>query len=223
MQRYSFSTKCVTSVDIYQNKRLQNHNFISYFYKNVELTIMNEELKQIGLRLKGLRDALELSQEEFAISCDIALDDYIAYEAGTKDFSINTLKQIANKYNIDLNTLLFDDESRMTSYSLTRKEKGLAIERVKGYQYQALASGFTNRKADIFVVTVPPKEENEPLSLSSHTGQEFNLVIKGRLLIQINGKDLILERGDSLYFDPKLKHGMKALDGKPAKFLAVIV
>ena len=184
---------------------------------------MNEELKQIGLRLKGLRDALELSVEDFAASCDIPLGDYIAYEAGTKDFSINTLKHIANTYNLDLNTLLFDEESRMNSYSLTRREKGLAIERVKGYQYQALASGFANRKADVFVVTVPPKEENTPLSLSSHNGQEFNLVIKGRLLIQINGKDLILERGDSLYFDPKLKHGMKALDGKPAKFLAVIV
>lgn len=184
---------------------------------------MNEELKQIGLRIKGLREALELSQEEFATSCDISLEDFISYEEGSKDLSINTLKHIANTYNIDLNTLLFDEESRMSSYSITRKEKGLAIERVKGYQYQALANGFANRKADIFVVTVPPKEDNIPISLSTHNGQEFNLVIKGRLLIQISGKDLILEKGDSLYFDPKLKHGMKALDGKPAKFLAVIV
>lgn len=184
---------------------------------------MNEELKQIGLRIKGLREALELSQEEFAQSCGISIKDFKEYEQGFKDFSINTLKCIANSHNIDLNTLLFDEESRMSSYSLTRKEKGLAMERVKGYQYQALASGFANRKADIFVVTVPPKEEDVPLSLSSHNGQEFNLVIKGRLLIQINGKDLILEKGDSLYFNPKLKHGMRALDGKPAKFLSVII
>jgi len=88
---------------------------------------MNEELKQIGLRLKGLRDALELSVEDFAASCDIPLNDYIAYEGGTKDFSINTLKHIANTYNLDLNTLLFDEESRMSSYSLTRKEKGCSF------------------------------------------------------------------------------------------------
>lgn len=184
---------------------------------------MNEELKQIGLRLKGLRDASELSLEEFAASCNIPLTDYKAYEAGDKDFSINTLKRIANQYNIDLNTLMFDDESRMSSYALTRKEKGLAIKRVEGYKYQALASGFANRIADIFMVTVAPKDDNTPIHLSSHNGQEFAIVIKGRLLIQINGKDLILEKGDSLYFDPKLRHGMKALDGKPAKFLTVIV
>ncbi|SHF72606.1 helix-turn-helix domain-containing protein [Dysgonomonas macrotermitis] len=184
---------------------------------------MNEELKQIGLRLKGLRDAMELSKEEFAASCDIPLADYIEYEAGKKDFSISLLKRIATQYNVDITTLMFDEEPRMNSYALTRKEKGLEIKRVEDYQYQALASGFANRKADIFVVTVQPKSDDTPIHLSSHSGQEFNLVVKGRLLIHINGKDLILEKGDSLYFDPSLPHGMKALDGKPVKFLAVII
>lgn len=184
---------------------------------------MNEELKQIGLRLKGLRDALDLSKEEFAASCEIPVQDYIEYEKGNKDFSISLLKRIATQYKVDLTTLMFDEEPRMNSYALTRREKGLEIKRVEEYHYQALASGFTNRKADVFVVTVQPKDNITPIHLSSHNGQEFNLVIKGRLLIQINGKDLILEKGDSLYFDPSLPHGMKALDGKPAKFLTVIV
>lgn len=184
---------------------------------------MNKELKQIGLRLKGLRDALELSQEEFATSCNIPIDEYDQYEIGERDFSINLLKRIANQYKVDITTLMFDDEPRMNSYSLTRREKGLEIKRVEDYKYQALASGFTNREADIFVVTVEPKPESIPVHLSQHTGQEFCLVFKGRLLIQINGKELILEKGDSLYFDPNLPHGMKALDEKPAKFLTVIV
>lgn len=184
---------------------------------------MTDELKQIGLRLKGLRDALELTQEEFAASCGISVDDYIEYEAGKRDFSISFLKEIAVKYKIDLTTLMFDEEPRMSSYALTRRDKGLVIKRVEDYHYQALASGFTNRKADVFVVTVEPKPEDFPIHLSQHTGQEFNLVIEGRLLIRINGKDLILEKGDSLYFDPGLPHGMKALDGKSVKFLAMIV
>lgn len=184
---------------------------------------MNEELKQIGLRLKGLRDALELTQQEFADSCNISLKDYELYELGEKDISISTLKCIANTYKVDLTTLMFDDEPRMNSYALTRKEKGLAIKRVDEYDYQSLASGFNNRKADIFMVTVQPKDENHSIHLSQHSGQEFCLVFKGRLLIQINGKDLVLEKGDSLYFNPNLPHGMKALDGKPAKFLTVIV
>jgi quercetin dioxygenase-like cupin family protein len=62
-----------------------------------------------------------------------------------------------------------------------------------------------------------------PVHLNSHTGQEYNYVISGRLLLHINGKDLILEAGDSIYFNSELPHGMKALDGKDVCFLAVIV
>ena len=40
------------------------------------------------------------------------------------------------------------------------------------------------------------------------------MVLKGRLLLQINNKDLILVEGDSIYFNSELPHGMKALDGE---------
>ena len=41
--------------------------------------------------------------------------------------------------------------------------------------------------------------------------------------MNINGKELILNPGDSLYFDSAQPHGMMALDGKTVKFLAVIM
>jgi len=49
------------------------------------------------------------------------------------------------------------------------------------------------------------------------------MVLSGRMLLNINGKELILNQGDSIYFDSKQPHGMKALDGKTVKFLAVIL
>jgi quercetin dioxygenase-like cupin family protein len=41
-------------------------------------------------------------------------------------------------------------------------------------------------------------------------------------MLVINGKNLILEEGDSIWFDSGLPHGMKALGGKEVKFLAVV-
>lgn len=184
---------------------------------------MNNDLEQIGLRLKGLRDALDMSAEDFAASCEIPLGDYLAYEKGEKEFTLRVMRNIAEKHDVDLNTLMLGSEPRMSTYSLTRKDNGLVVSRVEDYQYHSLTSGFLNRKADIFAVTVDPKPDNYQIHESSHDGQEFNVVFEGRLLIRINGKDLILEAGDSLYFNSELPHGMKALDGKPAKFLAVIL
>jgi quercetin dioxygenase-like cupin family protein/DNA-binding XRE family transcriptional regulator len=184
---------------------------------------MSEDVKEIGLRLKGLREALDMTAEEFARSCNISPDEYLKYEDGEKDLTISLLKGIASTHNVDVSTLMFADEPRMSSYFLTRKGKGLAVNRVAEYNYQTLAGGFNNRKAEIFEVTIEPKSDEIKIHQSIHTGQEFNLVLEGRMLLQINGKDLMMEEGDSIYFDSGLPHGMRALDGKKVRLMVVVL
>ena len=184
---------------------------------------MSEEIRQIAERLVGLRDALDLRPEDIASTCNIDLETYLGYESGEKDIPVSFLHQIAKHYGVELPALMFGYEPRMNSYFLTRKDKGVAVERTKAYKYQSLAAGFMNRNADPFIVTVEPKPNDEPIHYNSHSGQEFNLVLEGRMMLSIDGKDLILNEGDSLYFNSKLPHGMKALDGKKVRFLAVIM
>jgi quercetin dioxygenase-like cupin family protein len=183
---------------------------------------MSEELKQIAARLKGLRDALEVIPEEMAAVCGVTPEQYLAMENGAVDISVSTLHRIARTYGVELTTLMFGDEPKMSAYFVTRAGKGVSVERTKAYKYQSLAAGFTKRKADPFMVTVHPKPQGEPIHLNSHAGQEYNYVICGRMLIQINGKEIVLEEGDSIYFDSALPHGMQAMDGKEVKFLAII-
>ncbi len=184
---------------------------------------MNEQIKQIAERLAGLRDALELSVEEVAATCHLTPEQYRELESGNVDISVSVLHQISQAYGVELTTLMFGDEPKMSTYFVTRKGKGVAVERTKAYKYQSLAAGFVGRQADPFLVTVHPKPDDEPIYLNSHPGQEFNLVLRGRLLLQINHKDLILEEGDSIYFNSELPHGMKALDGEKVRFLAIIL
>ena len=178
---------------------------------------MDDQIKQIAERLRGLRDVLELTAEDIARDCEISAEEYRLAETGDYDISVSMLQKIARKYEIALDALMFGEEPKMSSYFLTRAGKGTSIERTKAYKYQSLAAGFMNRNADPFIVTV------EPIHYNSHSGQEFNLVLEGRMMISIDGKDLILNEGDSLYFNSKLPHGMKALDGKTVRFLAVIM
>jgi transcriptional regulator with XRE-family HTH domain len=184
---------------------------------------MNEQIKQIAERLAGLRDVLNVSAAEMAKVCDLSEQEYLRLESGTVDISVSLLHRIAQAFDMELTTLMFGDEPKMSSYFVTRKGKGIAVERTKAYKYQSLAAGFSRRKADPFMVTVHPKPDTEPLCLNAHAGQEYNYVISGRLQLQINGKDLILEPGDSIYFNSGLPHGMKALDGEKVCFLAIIL
>lgn len=184
---------------------------------------MSDQIKQIAERLRGLRDVLELTPEEVAESCQLTVEEYWGMESGEKDISVSALQKISRKYGIALDVLMFGEEPKMSSYFLTRCGTGVSVERTKAYKYQSLASGFRGRKMEPFIVTVEPKPADTPVYFNSHEGQEFNLVIEGRMLLNINGKELILNPGDSLYFNSAQPHGMKALDDKMVKFLAVIM
>ena len=98
----------------------------------------------------------------------------------------------------------------------------MSVERRKEYAYQSLASGFRARKADPFMVTVEPKPEDQPVHKNAHQGQEFDMVTEGCLELTIGKKVLVLNEGDSIYFDATQPHCMRALNGQPVKFLAII-
>ena len=183
----------------------------------------DDPILSIAIRLRGLREVLELSQQEVADSCHISLEQYQDLESGKSDISVNLLQTISRHYGISLDVLMFGEEPRMNSYFITRAGKGISVERRKVYRYEALAAGFRDRRIDPFIVTVEPAPADAPMHLNTHTGQEMNYVLEGRLLIELNGKQIELEPGDSLYFDSSLPHGMKALDGKTVRFLAIIL
>ena len=184
---------------------------------------MDEQLKQIGERLKGLRDVLDLTAEEVAETIDIDVEKYKKIEAGENDITISKLMTIARKYGVSTEELIFAEAPHMKSYCVVRKGQGMSIERTKAYKYQSLVGGFVNHKADVFIVTVEPKPGARTIYKNTHPGQEFNLVLEGSMELYIGGKTMVLDEGDSIYFDSTKPHGMLAKGDKPVRFLAFTV
>lgn len=183
---------------------------------------MDETIKLIGERLKGLRDVLDIPLSEVAGLCGMTEEAYRDMEEGCGDLSISALQKISRQYGIALDVLLFGEEPHMCSYFLTRKGQGMSVERRKAYSYRSLASGFRGRKAEPFMVTVEPKADGTTLETNTHQGQEFNLVAEGSMEITIGKKSFVLNEGDSIYFDATRPHCMRALNNKPVRFLAII-
>ena len=130
---------------------------------------MDEQLKQIGERLKGLRDVLDIPVSEMAETIGISAEKYEKIEAGELDITISNLMKIAKKYGVSTEELIFAEAPHMKSYYVTRKGQGMSIERTKAYKYQSLVGGFVNHKADVFIVTVEPKPE-------AHTKVRWNCI-----------------------------------------------
>lgn len=186
---------------------------------------MEEETAiQIGNRLKGLREVLDISVDEMAHLCGISHEEYRQMEEGigTGYLHVSSLQKIAKRYGISVDALLFGEEPHMSNYFLTRKGMGQTTERHKDYKYQSLAGGFRGRKADPFLVTIDPKPEGTLITKSSHADQEFIMVMQGCLEITIGNKVLTLGEGDSIYFDSTQPHCLRALHGEPVTLLTVI-
>lgn len=184
---------------------------------------MSRQIEQIASRIKELREIAGVSMQSLAKKFNIPIETYQAYESGKSDIPVSFLYKISNEFKVEMTALLTGEGPRLHTYALVRKGKGVSVERRKEYKYQSLAYNFVNKKAEPFLVTVEPEPEDSPVHYNTHPGQEFNYVLEGKLKIIIDGHELILNEGDSLYFDSSRNHGMKALDNKPAKFLALIM
>ncbi len=184
---------------------------------------MLERIKEIAARVRELRELSGVSDESLAARVGIPLERYRHYEEGSEDFPASILFEIAHALNVDLGVLLTGDASRMHVFTVTRAGKGIDVERRNQYEYQALAMNFIHKKAEPFLITVEPRADGAKPEVNAHPGQEFDFVIEGTLRVIISHQEIVLEAGDSLFFDSGYDHAMEAVGDRPARFLAVIL
>ena len=183
---------------------------------------MKEDVKEITARVKVLREIEEISAETLAKELGFDPAEYNAWEAGEKDFPVGALVEIAARFKVDLSELVSGAASKLKTFCLTRAGEAPEVSRRPMYAYWNLAYNFHRKKAEPFLVEAKAETGNKPLSLNTHPGQEFNYVLEGRLLISVGGHEMELGPGDCVYYDSAEPHGMKALDGKAARFLAFV-
>jgi len=179
-------------------------------------------IQEITGRIRVLREIEDISAETLAAELGFNVSEYAAWESGEKEFPVGALVEIAARFKVDLSELITGATPKLKTFCLTRAGSAPEVSRRPMYTYWNLAYNFHRKKAEPFIVEAAAETENKPLNLNTHPGQEFNYVLEGRLLVSISGQEIELEPGDCLYYDSQEPHGMKALDGKAARFLAIV-
>ena len=182
---------------------------------------MNEQIKDIGMRLASLRDDMEITQEDMAEKLGVDLDTYKAYESGEMDFSFSVIYNAADILGVDVLDLISGDAPTISMCCMVKKGKGYSVQRESEYDYKHLAYTFRNKKGEPFLVTITP--DDKPPVMHGHEGQEFNYVISGRMMLYIGDISYELSEGDSVYFDSSVPHAEVALGDKSAQFIAVVI
>ena len=186
---------------------------------------MEPNIKEVANRIRALREDLDLSMQEVADYTGRSVSEYAAQESGEQDLSFTFLYKCAERFGVDVIELLTGENPHLTGYSLVRSGDGLSIKRRAGFEYLHKAPHFRHKLAEPFLVTAPylEEEQNQPIHLSYHKGQELDYIISGKLRFAYEGHEEIVGPGDVLMYDSGRGHGMIATGGEPCIFLAVVL
>ena len=183
------------------------------------------QLLEIAERIRDMREIMGFSEAEMAEKTEVSLALYKAYETGEVDLPFTFIHKCALAFGIDITDLLEGHSSTLTSYTVTRKGMGQQTAKETGIDIMNMAPKFKNKLAEPYWVRYEYSDElqHQPIHLTKHSGQEFDLVLSGALLVQVGSNKEILHEGDSIYYNSSTPHGMIAVEGKDCVFCAMVM
>ncbi len=189
------------------------------------ITGLDFKIREMAGRIRELREIVGFTPEEMANKTGVTLKEYIECEEGKSDLNFAFIYRCALAFNVDVTDIIQGTSPTLASYTVTRKGEGQKIEQAHGMTYYNLASSFKNRIAEpLYVHSVKNAEaENKDIELTTHDGQECDIVIKGSLKVQVGEHVEILHEGDSIYYDSSSPHGMAAVGDEDCLFYAIVL
>ena len=188
------------------------------------MTELDERITEIAGRIHALREIMGFSAAQMAEKAGVTTEEYLECEAGRENLTFAFIYKCAQAFGIDVTELMTGSAPKLRSYTVTRSGQGRVVDNAHGMTYFSLASSFRNRISEPLFVECKydEKAESSPIELTTHKGQECDIVIKGKLKVQIGDHIELLRAGDSVYYNSETPHGMVAVGGD-CLFYAIVL
>ncbi len=189
------------------------------------ITGLDYKIQEMAARIKELREIEGLTVYEMAAKTLTSPEEYAACESGTGDLNFTFIYRVALALGVDVTDIIEGHSPKLKSFTVTRAGQGQEISNAHGMTYYNLAYAFQNRIAEPLYVRSRYDEEaqHRDIELTSHEGQELDLIISGSLLVQVGEHRTTLGPGDSIYFSSSTPHGMIAVGGHDCEFYAIVL
>ncbi len=189
------------------------------------ITALDNKIKEMAARIRELRELEGLSVDEMAAKTAVTVEEYLACEAGDSDLNFAFIYRCATALNVNVTDIIEGYSPKLKSYTVTRAGTAQKVSQAHGMTYYNLAYAFQNRIAEPLYVRSAYDEnaQNRDIELTTHAGQECDLVISGQLKVQVGKHIEVLSAGDSIYYDSDTPHGMIAVGGQDCEFYAIVL
>ncbi len=182
---------------------------------------------QLGAKIRKLRQRRSLTLQDVSALSGLSKSLLSQIENEASAPPISTLVRIAKALGVQIG-YFFRHESSARRISVVRKDARHEVAigphsrpEQSGYRYIPLAYPLANQHMEPFLVHFAPNSESAD-SYFRHSGEEFIYVQEGRLEFKGGDQTIVIEPGDSLYFESSMPHMVRNLGSMPAAALAVI-
>ncbi len=177
----------------------------------------------VGKRIRTYREQLDMSVYDLATKSGVDEKLVNAIEKGEVLPALGVLTKLSRALGQRLGTFM-DDQFKpdpIITRAADLESKKVAGEGMNelGYASHSLALGKPDRHMDPFRIEFAADGVDE---LSSHEGEELIICLAGEVELTYGNEKNVLQPGDTAYYNCVVKHGLKALGGKPASIYGIV-
>lgn len=178
---------------------------------------------RLGPNLRQLRQEKGLTLDRLAQASDLTRGYLSLVERGLKTPSITALLRIAETLGVNI-AQLFDLNAAPApaNYTLHRRGEGVLPQPDGTFGLLPLAPGRSRKMMEPFLMMPATKPALSKDPRWAHGGEEMLYVVSGRIAVRLGDDELVMERGDCLYFPGEIKHEVRSLGRQKAEVLVVI-
>jgi transcriptional regulator with XRE-family HTH domain len=167
--------------------------------------------EEVGARLRAIRKAREMTLKMLSAKSGIALSTISKMELGQIAVSYEKFGAIARTLKVDVSRL-FDAEAGAESNgqqpTVVKTSLNAGTQYIAGnYNYQMLGADFPGKIMTPMLGQVLSRDPGQFAEFIRHPGQEFVMVLSGRVKIQFeSGESIELKARESAYFNSSVGH-----------------
>ncbi len=185
-----------------------------------------QELR-IGEKIRWLREQAGLLQADLAEQVGISEPTLSQIERGVVAPPIATLVKLARALGTEIAFFFAREEDNEEIEVVRRSQRRKARRELPqgknplSYSYESLSHRRKDKHMEPFLVEFEA-ESGEEIPLVDHEGEEFIFVLEGKIEFRSPRGSILLEEGDSLYFNSTIPHAFYGKGKIKPRALAVI-
>lgn len=174
----------------------------------------------IGKKIKRLRLANDLTQDELALRADLTKGFISLLERDHTSISIEALAQILEVLGSNLSEFFKDLEMAEQKVVFRLKDRVLVEGEGDEETIELLIPGAQANMMDPVLVTIEPGKASKD---SGHEGEEFGMVLSGTVILEMEGhKQQSIRKGECFYFKADRPHSVTNKGKRTATILWVV-